>query len=407
MADALGNPTPPSSRSPSPGLSAAQEEYDGAPCPESPPSLAVRMQRQTMYYRGQFMAEDSSTVDDVPAVPLSAHVKTRSHHSAQAANTSKGPLYVQETLLPSAQAAAARKAQEKQGNLGARRMSMDTILESPNSFYTAQEEGPDSPSMQSAESSTPMSIQSTGRMPDPSPGSGESGKTAETGALAAGFAQSFAPTSAPIQQTIGRQPAVHVQQPSKHGLAGTAFAPGSSAAPVSMFDFQPVHSAAAAATTTIDSVCTGSNSFSSSWSTPMVEQAAAFGSTFGAPNMAPANTAMGAGFGGFVPVSGPQCSPVGFKTYSARSLDSYAFSSGTHVRMKCSVHRECVSSVAMPENQSCMLTLQKHKLTRSGMQLQDSEELIKVARAADAAFGSTSTLHRAINFNATSGGMRQ
>ncbi len=310
VADALGDPTPLSSRSPSPGLasSTAQDDYDGAPCPESPPSLAERMQRQTLYYRGQFMAEDISAVDDVPAVPLSAHIKTRAQHSAQAAAT--------------------RKVKEQQGHLGTRRMSMDTIMESPSSFYTTQE-GFDSPGMQPADSGTPMSFQSTGRISDPSPGSAESGNTCGGGA--AGVTLGLMPGLAPAQQTVFNQPPVHQQHPVKHGLDGTAFAPGTAAVPVAMFDFQPVRFGPAAATA-FDTARSGSDSFSSSWSGNTVELATAAPGTHGAAGMAAAGAAMCAGFGGFAPVSGPQCSPVGFKTYSGRSLDSYAFTSGAHVR---------------------------------------------------------------------------
>jgi len=314
VADALGDPTPPSSRSPSPGLasSTAQDDYDGAPCPESPPSLAERMQRQTLYYRGQFMAEDISAVDDVPAMPLSAHIKTRAQHGAQAA--------------------AARKVKEQQGHLGGRRMSMDTIMESPGSFYTAQE-GFDSPGMQSADSGTPMSFQSTGRISDPSPGSAESGNTAGSGATASGATLGLTPGLAPAQQTVVNQPPLHQQHPVKHGLDGTAFAPGTTAVPVAMFDFQPARFAPATATA-IDTARSGSDSFSSSWSGNTVELAAASPGTHGATGAATAGAATGAGFGGFAPVSGPQCSPVGFKTYSGRSLDSYAFTSGAHVRKR-------------------------------------------------------------------------
>ena len=312
-ADALGDPTPPSSRSPSPGLASgtAHNDYDGAPCPESPPSLAERMQRQTLYYRGQFMAEDISAVDDVPAVPLSAHIKTRAQHGAQAA-------------------AATRKVKEQQGHLGGRRMSMDTIMESPGSFYTAQE-GFDSPGMQSADSGTPMSFQSTGRISDPSPGSAESGNTIGTGATAAGATLGLTPGLAPAQQTVFNQLPLHQQHPVKHGLDGTAFAPSSAAVPVAMFDFQPARFAPAAATA-FATARSGSDSFGSSWSGNTVELTAATPGTHGAAGTATAGAGMGAGFGGFAPVSGPQCSPVGFKTYSARSLDSYAFSSGAHVR---------------------------------------------------------------------------
>ena len=324
VADALGDPTPPSSRSPSPGLasSTAQDDYDGAPCPESPPSLTERMQRQTLYYRGQFMAEDITAVDDVPAVPLSAHIKTRAQYGAQAA--------------------AARKMKEQQSHLGARRMSMDTIMESPGSFHTAQE-GFESPGMQSADSGTPMSFQSTGRIRDPSPDSAESGNTSGAGAMAPGFTLGLMPALAPAQQAVVNLPPFQQQQQQqqqqqsiKPGLDGTAFAPGSAAVPVAMFDpWQPVHLAPAAATSAFDTVRTGSDSIGSCWSGNTIDLAtAAPGTTTqNAPGTAAVGAPMGAGFGGFAPVSGPQCSPVGFKTYSARSLDSYAFTSGAHVRI--------------------------------------------------------------------------
>jgi hypothetical protein len=294
------------------------------------------MQRQTAYYRGQFAVDDVGTVDDVHAVPLSARLlgpaagtrlqQQLQQQGAQAAAT--GGITTETFLLAAQTAAAARNAAEA-GQRG-RRTSMETIPESPSSYHTAYN-GSESPGtgMQTADSGgTPMSIQSTGRFSDPS--SAESANTAgmTNAAEYTPFQQARIAASFVGQPRILQRP----QQPIKHGLDGTAFAP----AP--MVDFEPAL-AGPGATATFDSVRTSSDSLSSSWSAHTVDQAtAAFGS-HGAPGMPhPSDTVAGVGgggqgsFGGFAPVSGPHCSPVGFKTYS-RSLDSYVFTPGAHVRI--------------------------------------------------------------------------
>ena len=339
VADALGIPTPPSSRSPSPGPGDAPE-YDGAPCPESPPSLAVRMQHQTACYRGQYAVDNSGTIDDVQVVPLSARLRgpaagTRLQQQMQQRGTqatANGGIATESYLLAAQAAAAARNAADAGQQQRGRRMSMETIPESPSSYHTARD-GSESPGtgMQTADSGgTPMSIQSTGRFSDPS--SAESANTA--GMTAAAEHTPF--LQARIAAGFGSQPqrVQRQQQPPKHGQDGTVLALG----PAPMVDCEPAPlSQGLTAGVTFDSVHTSSESYSSSWSAHTIDQATVAFGIHGAPGMAhPSDTVAGGGgvqgsFGGFAPVGGPNCSPVGFKTYS-RSLDSYVFTPGAHVR---------------------------------------------------------------------------
>ena len=292
------------------------------------------MQRQTAFYRAQSSADDSYTVDDVHAVPLSAHLRgpaagTRLQQQLQ--QRGGGGISTGHILLAAQAAAAAREAREANQQQGGRRMSMDTIPESPGSYHTARD-GSESP-MQTADSGgTPMSVQSTGHFSDPSSAESASTTGATTTAECNPFQQAHAAAGFIYQPLPTQRP----HQPAEHGLHGTALAPNSTPALMSDGKLTPT-GPGVTASATFNSVRSHSDSFSSSFSAHTIEQAtAAFGS-HGAPGM-PRPSEMVAGdvagqgaFGGFAPISGPQCSPVGFKTNN-RSLDSFMFMPGAHVR---------------------------------------------------------------------------